>query len=148
MLGLRGSEIVDGPFKSRVLVSYGLPPLPDLSPADFQSQTRWGLVFPVQGWGREYSIQGLNPLLPRKDLHTCYMPSVCESLASPFQTAAFVFVFLGLRASKTAHEPSKKGISVSYRISGPLDVKPIGFASHIFSGLSLQCRSQFPGCPT
>lgn len=33
-----------GPFKNRVLVSYSLPTVPELSPIDFQSWTLWALL--------------------------------------------------------------------------------------------------------
>lgn len=81
-------------------------------------------------------------MLLRKGLHTCDMPSVCEVTGNPFQTAGF---FLGLRASETTYEPSKTRISVSHSILGPVHVKPIRFASPVFSGSSLQGKSQVMG---
>lgn len=44
-----------------------------------------------------------------------------------FQTV--IFFSLGLRVSKTAHEPAKRGISGSYNTLGPPDFSPIGFPS-------------------
>lgn len=45
------------PFKSEVSVSYRPLALPKISPTDFQSQTFWELIFPVQGpWSAEPNV--------------------------------------------------------------------------------------------
>lgn len=48
MLGFGPSDIMHWPFKTGESVSYKPPALLKGSPADFQSQTSWGLIFPVQ----------------------------------------------------------------------------------------------------
>ena len=58
------SKNVHLPFKSRASVSYCLPALPDISPIDFESQSLWVCVFPVQvTWTMEPDVW-LRFLLP------------------------------------------------------------------------------------
>lgn len=62
-LGLGVSEVVHVPLKSRVLVSDCSLALLDISPASFQRQTLWGLIFLVQlPWAGEPNA-GLRPLI-------------------------------------------------------------------------------------
>lgn len=57
------------PFKSGVLVTYSPPALLDVSPFGFQSQTLWGLIFPVQiPWSGEPPVWDSDPLLLKEDL--------------------------------------------------------------------------------
>jgi len=47
-LGFGANEFVHRLFMSRVSFSYSPVALPELNPADFQSQMLWGHIFPVQ----------------------------------------------------------------------------------------------------
>ena len=63
-LGLRAREILHAPFKSRVSVSYSPVALLNISPAGFQSQVFWGLIFLLQDhWAGEPDV-GLGSLAP------------------------------------------------------------------------------------
>ena len=65
VLGLKVSEFVRVPFKSRVRVSYSSPALLDTSPAGFQTQMLlWGLIFLVQVPRAGVPDVGLEPLSP------------------------------------------------------------------------------------
>lgn len=67
MLGLGASEIMCGPFKSGVLISFSPLVLSALSPADFESQTSWGLICGGAGpqWWGVPEVE-LKPLTPRR----------------------------------------------------------------------------------
>ena len=62
-LGPGACEILSVPFKSGVYFPQPLG-LQKVSPAGFQSQMSWGLVFPVQGSWAEEPEEGLRPLAP------------------------------------------------------------------------------------
>ena len=63
-LGPGVCEILWVPFKSGVAISHSSLTLWKVSPAGFQSQTFWGLIFLVQDpWAGDLSV-GLRPLAP------------------------------------------------------------------------------------
>lgn len=64
LLRLRVNEVLHLSFKGRISVSYSPLTLPDVNPADFQSQVSWQLVFPVQGpWAGKPGL-GVRPFAP------------------------------------------------------------------------------------
>lgn len=75
VLSLGAREIVCGPFKSRVFVSYSSPAIPDLSPTDYQSQVLWGLIFPVQIPRQRVPDMELEPLTSQGGPWCLWYPS-------------------------------------------------------------------------
>lgn len=65
-------------FKSRIPVSYSPLALLNISPADFQSQTFWGLVFSEQGPHARSPVWGTDPSLLGEDFCNCGTPLSCE----------------------------------------------------------------------
>lgn len=76
--GIWVCEILHTLFKDVDSVSYSQPAFLNISPADFQSQTFWGLVFSEQGPHARSPVWGTDPSLLGEDFCNCGTPLSCE----------------------------------------------------------------------